>query len=514
MDSAALYLRSSKDRHDVSLDAQRRELILLAKARNLTIVETFQDAVESGKDDQRPGFQALLRAMKGKDRTWNHLLALDTSRIARNQYLAHALHFECEKRSIKVLYAKVPETNTVMDVVIRAVMQSFDELHSLMSKEKGLAGMTENVRQGWRAGGRAPMGYRLEHTPTGAMRDGAPVTKSRLVLAQDAAKVTDYMKSRAAGISRRQACSEAGLKDISDSTLIGMEWNALTYAGHTVWNVHTERIPGGGYKGGTKRRTRADWIIQYDTHERMISTEEAEVILAVLEQGRAKTYRTKADYLLSGLLVTPEGKAWHGDGDGSYRVGKGKRISQTVIESAVVGQLQADLVSNSFVAALVQEARRMSTPPPDERLKPLRDQVTTTSAKISKLTDLASEAESPRPFLDKINELERQRSRLTDELRGLEEQQQAADIFRAISEKDVRGLLASVADHLQSVDREALKELVGGLVERIELCPTSLTARLHIKIATGDLLASPRLSQQIPAIRTVRILAGIARKAA
>lgn len=514
MDSAALYLRSSKDRHDVSLDAQRRELVALAKTRNLTIVETFQDAVESGKDDQRPGFQSLLRAMKGKERTWNHLLALDTSRIARNQYLAHALHFECEKRGIKVIYAKVPETNTVMDVVIRAVMQSFDELHSLMSREKGLAGMTENVRQGWRAGGRAPLGYRLEHTPTGAMRDGAPVTKSRLVLSPDADKVRGYMHARASGISRRQAASEASLSHIGDSSLIGLEWNALTYAGHTVWNVHTERLPGGGYKGGTKRRPRADWVIQYDTHERMINTEEAEAILATLEQGRVKTYRTKADYLLSGLLVTPEGKAWHGDGDGSYRVGKGKRISQTAIEGAVVGQLQADLMSDSFVTTLVQEARRMSSPPPDERLKPLRSQVTAISAKISKMADLASEAESPRPFLEKINDLERQRAKLADELHDLEEQQQAAEIFRAIGEKDVRSLLASLADHLQAVDREALKELIGGLVERIELCPTSLTARLHIKIATGDLLASPRLSQQIPAIRTVRILAGIARKAA
>ena len=52
--------------------------------------------------------------------------------------------------------------------------------------------------------------------------------------------------------------------------------------------------------------------------------------------------------------------------------------------------------------------------------------------------------------------------------------------------------LATLADHLQVVDREALKELIRGLVERIELCPTSLAARLHIKIATGDLLASPR----------------------
>ncbi len=493
MDSAALYLRSSKDRHDVSLDAQRRELIALAKARNLTIVETFQDAVESGKDDQRPGFQTLLRRMKDKDRAWTFLLALDTSRIARNQYLAHALHFECEKRGIKVLYAKVPETNTVMDVVIRAVMQSFDELHSLMSKEKGLGGMAENVRQGWRAGGRAPLGYRLEHIATGAMRDGAAVTKSRLVPSPDAHKVGAYMTARASGASRAQAASAAGLRDISDSSLIGMEWNALTYAGHTVWNVHTERLPGGGYKGGTKRRPRAEWVIQYDTHERLIGTEEAESILAHLEKGRPKNYRTKADYLLSGLLLAPDGKAWHGDGDGGYRLaGKGRRISQQIIETAVVGKLQADMISDAFVAELLDEARRMSTAPPDDRLKPLRTQVTAITVKIGRMAELAAESTAPRPFLEKIEELERQREQIADELRAMEDQQNAADVLRAISEKDIRTLLASLAEHLHEVDRESLKEMIGGMVERVELCSTSLTARLHYKFAAGDLLASPR----------------------
>jgi hypothetical protein len=49
-----------------------------------------------------------------------------------------------------------------------------DEVHSMLSREKGLAGMAENVRRGHRAGGRAPIGYRLERIETGAIRDGAP----------------------------------------------------------------------------------------------------------------------------------------------------------------------------------------------------------------------------------------------------------------------------------------------------------------------------------------------------
>jgi len=72
---AALYLRSSKDRSDVSIDAQRRELIALAKDKGLSVVVEFSDAVESGKDDNRPGFQSLLSALKHRERTWSHLLA-------------------------------------------------------------------------------------------------------------------------------------------------------------------------------------------------------------------------------------------------------------------------------------------------------------------------------------------------------------------------------------------------------------------------------------------------------
>lgn len=504
MDSAALYLRSSKDRHDISPDAQRRDLLDLAKSRNLAVVETFQDAVESGKDDQRPGFQALLRRLKDPARTWNHLLALDTSRVARNQYLAHALHYECEKRGIKIIYAKMPETNTVMDVVIRAVMQAFDELHSLMSREKGLSGMAENVRQGWRAGGRAPFGYRLEHIGTGAIREGSPVTKSRLVASADAPRVKAYLKSRANGIGRTIAAKDNGLAGVLDSTLIGMEWNALTFAGHTVWNVHAERIPGGGYKGGSKRRPRKDWVIQHDTHEALISTEEAEAILAKLDTGRSRNYRTASTYLLSGLLVSPDGRKWHGNGDGYYRSANGKRQPQEAIEKAVISQVADDFVSDAFVAELVKEARRMSAPPTDHEIKPLRDQVNALSVKISRLMDLASQTTTPRPFLEQIEVAEKQREKIVEELSRKETEQKSAEVLRAIKSSDVRQILAVLAENLSVVNRDALKEYLHVFVEKIELCTKTGACRIHYRIGTGDLMASPRGAQELPALRVVR----------
>lgn len=41
---AALYLRSSKDRSDVSIDSQRRELTKLATDRGFSITQEYSDA--------------------------------------------------------------------------------------------------------------------------------------------------------------------------------------------------------------------------------------------------------------------------------------------------------------------------------------------------------------------------------------------------------------------------------------------------------------------------------------
>ena len=69
----------------------------------------------------------------------------------------------------------------------------------------------------------------------------------------------------------------------------------------------------------------------------------------------------------------------------------------------------------------------------------------------------------------------------------------------AITEKEVRKLLSGLADHLEHVDRAALKELVSGIVERIELNPQTMECRLHYRINAGGFCspaceASPRSS--------------------
>lgn len=492
---AVAYCRSSKDRSDVSIDAQRRALHDLAAARGYVIVGEYCDAVESGKDDDRPAFQTLMRDLREPARDWTAVLALDTSRIARRRMIAMIFEEqECARRGVKVVYRSVPDSDPMTEMLLRSILQAFDEWHSMHSKAKGLAGMAENVRQGWRAGGRAPRGYRLEHTGTGAIREGLPVMKSRLVLGADVELMRAYMIARANGESRSQIRSRLGLSWPS-TTLIGLEWQALTYAGHTVWNMHAER-QGGGY-GGVKRRPRAEWLIKRETHAAMISDDQAERILGQLEQRRTIRARaTSREYLLSGILMTPDGRQWYGDAGESYRVGKGKRVAIKRIEPPVLDRLFADLASPQAVAQIERRMQALrSREPADKEIARTAKKIVEITRTVSRLVDLVATVEDGTPYLRRVAELESERAALIDLQARAKVDAEARELAEIITQDDIREMLAELRADLEA-KRDAgmiteVRAAMAEMVERIEYAEggTSFTIRYRV---TGVTRASPR----------------------
>ncbi len=497
--TAAIYLRSSKDRKDVSIDAQRRELQNLATSQGIVVVKEYSDVVESAKDENRPGFQRLLFDLKSSSRTWNTLLVVDTSRLSRRRYMAQVFKHEAKKRDIQILYSKLPESDPIADMVIVGVMEVFDELHSLMSKEKGLAGMAENVRQGYRAGGRPPKGYQLVKIPTGAMREGEAVTKSKLEPSTEAPVIARYLKMRAQGISRTRILDELDL-GIAQTSAVGIEWNALTYAGHTVWNVRNENTRGSGYKGGTKRRPRSEWVIAENTHEALITTEEAELILTQLEQSsNSRSRRTPASYLLSGILKTPKGDPWHGDGGERYAtkakstVAK-RKVSQRRLEQAVLDQVMKDLLSPEFVRQLTREAIKYREAHQVDPAQGQRADVAELEKRISKMMEMASDLENPAPALREVDKLERVRNALLSEIRHLETEYTAASMFDDVSESKIEQFLRGIAENMESLSREALKDFLSNVIGQVTLDPATLECQINYRIGInlGDKVASPR----------------------
>lgn len=498
---AAIYLRSSKDRSDVSIDAQRRQLQQLASERGYLIAAEYADVVESGKDDQRPGFQSLVSAVRNRRRGWDALLILDTSRLARRRHIALIFEeVECRKHGVKVVYKSLPDSDPITEMLLKSILQAMDEWHSLTSKAKGLAGMAENVRRGWRAGGRAPMGYRLEHVETGAVREGSPVVKSRLVPSEEAGKVAAYLKARAGGVTRRSALAEAGLS-ISETTAVGIEWNATTYAGHTVWNQRYE-VTAGGYTGGVKRRPRHEWIIQKATHDPLITDEEAEILVRALETStREASRRTQSDYLLSGLLKDKDGKPFHGDGEGFYRVGKGRRIKAATIETAVLAQLVENLRAGDFVKAFTAAAKAQAeSRKKDVDLPRMRKELAEIERMISRLTGLLGQTTTPDPLLRQIETHEVRRVALEEEVTRRSQIEAEADKVRGLTEAQVARILRALAEDVESLDRDRLKDFVRGLLEKVEIDLAASTFQISYRLSAGDRVASPRLGQSIPGV--------------
>lgn len=484
---AVTYLRSSKDRSAVSLAAQRRELLALAKTKNLIVSAEYTDAVESGKDVDRPGFQSLLRDLKDKKRAWSAVLMYDTSRLGRRRYIAEAFRHECKKLGVEIHFAKVPDVDPISKVILDSVLQAMDEVHSLMSREKGLAGMAENVRQGFRAGGRAPYGYKLVTVETGQVRDGAPVTKSRLEPDEHAPKIAAWLRGRVAGKNGAALANELGIK-LAKSTLTHIEWSALTYAGHTVWNVHRgkeERSQG-------RRRPREDWIIQRDTHPAIITEGEAEAILAKRDSKkveRASRARV-SDYLLTGILVTPDGKAWWGNA-GNYRAGK-TNIRAESIEQALLNQVANDIRTDEFVALLTEQARRAQLPSDGAELEDLSKQAKDVDKKISRLMSAIEQTDSPGPLLRRVSELENERAEILDRLDRLEDETRKAKALSAINEADVRRMLDALAEDMEALDRQHLKDFLRGMIESLTLDPTTRSGEIRYRIQSGVKVASPR----------------------
>lgn len=486
---AAIYLRSSKDRADISIAAQRTALKELALQRQHKIAAEFVDAVESGKDEDREGFQSLLRAIRNPRRGWDTLLVLDTSRIARRRHIAIVFEeVECKRHNVRVVYKSLPDSDPITEMLLKSILQAMDEWHSLTSRQKGLAGMRENVKQGFRAGGRAPMGYKLEAVETGAVRDGAAVTKSRLVLGPDADAVRSFLVQRAAGVPR----ARAGLPNISAGSQVGIEWNALTYAGHTVWNVHAEN------GSGRKRRPRAQWVINRGTHEALISDAQAEIILARLEgYSHSHSRNRDASYLLSGLLFSPEGLPFHGD-RGAYRV-KGRQVKAELVDRAVVESVLRDLQSSEFVLAITAAARAVRV---QDNTGRMREELAALERRLEKLVGLIEQSEAPGPLIRQMEKLEADRSHTSNELAAAEQERTERIAASKITEHEVRRLLVERAARLDEADPEATRDVLNSLVSRINIAGTNL--QVHYKFGR-DKMASPRVAEPIPVVVTHKL---------
>ncbi|WP_295014712.1 recombinase family protein [uncultured Microbacterium sp.] len=173
---AATYRRVSSEgqRDNTSLPEQKRLTRAEAERRDWEIVAEYADEGISGKLEDRPGWQQMLR--DAKDGKFDALIVLNVKRFSRNS--AHAIQQANNLHELGVSIVSLREKfdySTPAGRAMYGVMAVFAELDRETIVEGTAAGQRGAARMGRWPGSKPPFGWRLE----GLKKDARPVPDER-----------------------------------------------------------------------------------------------------------------------------------------------------------------------------------------------------------------------------------------------------------------------------------------------------------------------------------------------
>ena len=155
---AVIYARySSHNQREVSIEQQIAECTKHAAALGLRIVGTYEDRAISGKTDNRPRFQQMMRdAEKGK---FQAVVAWKSNRIGRNMLQAMVNEAKLDDYGVKVFYAEEDFDDTAAGRFALRNMMNVNQFYSENMAEDITRGLYDNANK-CMANGRQPLGYK------------------------------------------------------------------------------------------------------------------------------------------------------------------------------------------------------------------------------------------------------------------------------------------------------------------------------------------------------------------
>lgn len=153
-----IYARfSSHNQREASIEQQIEMCSALADRNGLDVIDTYSDKAISGKTDNRPAFQRMMRDAKhGK---FDIVLAWKSNRMGRNMLEAMLNDATLQEQGVKTVYVEEDfEDNAAGRFALRNMM-NVNQFYSEAMAEDVKRGMMDNARK-CMVNGRCPFGYR------------------------------------------------------------------------------------------------------------------------------------------------------------------------------------------------------------------------------------------------------------------------------------------------------------------------------------------------------------------
>ncbi len=493
----AFYGRlSTTDKQDPALSFPSQRKACERKVAELEgeVTCEFEDQ-ESGAKADRPGWTALTAEARDQaNRRFDAVVIYQTSRLARDRLHAALFERELRKVGVSIHYAMGGgDPDTPEGSMMIGIQQLFDEFERSKLSRETKRGMREASIQGYRAGGRAPYGYRRvkQAMPEGHKGD---TDKSRVTLKPDPeqapviGQIFDLFvggKLSAKGVANvlNQPGGPPSPSHVDSARNLRGHWAASTisailknpvYTGRIVWNRldFTEAKHSGG---GARRRAKEEWVVTEDAHLSLVSDEVFEAAQARFSRKVRSTTSAgaKRPYLFSGMVrccaghqpIAMNGKARKGHSYYAcgYAAGYGEtaareahggekfpsmredKLEQAVMrffEQRVFGPLRIDKLAKQLRAESRSKRR-------DGKLvgTRIRQQVAELDRKIKAQVIALEDGIEPELVSERIGELRAQKEALEDALADLGGERGEAE------DEELERRLAAVPDLSESLRR-------------------------------------------------------------
>jgi site-specific DNA recombinase len=369
-------------------------------------------------------------------------------------------------------------------------------MHSDFSRAGAVRGQKQNIRNGYRAGGRAPFGYRLVKHPIGLNSKKQEIHKTTLEPDLETFHVAnEYLQRRAMGESRRSIMhdfmdrgvkSPGGTKTWYSSAGKAIEENHLVYQGHLVYNRHNERIDKKRYKGGQKWRDPSEWVIHEHAHERCIDDNTASKIAIQLRKNKeARTSPGPRRYLLTDVLFCGDCGGRMVGNSGFYACMNKMRkpdtchnsnIKAEMLDKEVLKYLKEKLITENFYEQFVQKIQGQYQTYKTESLREEKHhlkRIGEIGKEIERLMTLFSRGKIKAEIIEAaIEPLQKEKGGLEGRAKDLSEMEKVLDIkIGEFSSERIRAELQRFEELANDDNIIEMRNMVRDFIYQIKLFP-------------------------------------------
>ncbi|MGI6234476.1 MAG: recombinase family protein [Christensenellales bacterium] len=221
---AVIYARfSSHSQTEQSIEGQLRDAYDYAKREGITVVGEYIDRAKTGRYDDRPAFQRMVK--DAEKRQFQLIIVWRLDRFARNRYDSAIYKARLRKLGVRVVSVMENIGDNPEGIILEGLLESLAEYYSANLSVNIMRGQRENVLSGRHCGGRTPYGYKSVEGRLVPDERTAPIIQevfSRYAQGQQKTEIVKWLSSIGARTNAGKPFTISSFnRTLSNTTYIG-----------------------------------------------------------------------------------------------------------------------------------------------------------------------------------------------------------------------------------------------------------------------------------------------------